>query len=254
MSADLSLQNSRSTPSLDKEREFHNARFENGDGRDAQLKYYWAIEAGGDRYHARVAELASAADVLDYGCSVGASAARIKDRCRSLVGIDISDVAIEVARREVATGEVAKFFVMDAMDMSFPDDSFDLAFGSGILHHLDTEGALCELRRVLRPGGRVVLWEPLGLNPAINFYRYITPAARTEDEHPLLPADFAIMRRTFSNVRVEFYGFTTIAAVPFRHTALGTISRLVLQRFDSIVARIPYVQLLCWYSLIECEK
>src|SRR3546814_1101008 len=79
---------------------------------------------------------------------------------------------------------------MNAEAMTFPDDSFDLVFGSGIIHHLDIDRAFGEIARVLRPGGRAVFIEPLGLNPAIELYRRFTPSARTPDEHPLLRRDF----------------------------------------------------------------
>jgi SAM-dependent methyltransferase len=254
----MSIDNAHSAESrtsvLDRERAFHNNRFENGDGRETQLKYYWAIQEGAEAYHARIGELARGADVLDYGCSIGLTSGTIKDRCHSLVGIDISEVAIDVARSTVGCDGIASFSVMDAMDMSFPDRSFDLVFGSGILHHLDTARSLSELARVIRPGGRVLLWEPLGLNPLINIYRYFTPSARTPDEHPLLPSDFAIMRRTFSSVDVKYYGLTTIAAVPLRGVVRSEMIRRALQRVDNIAAHIPYIQFLCWYSLIECKK
>jgi hypothetical protein len=44
---------------LGTEKAFHNKRFEGGDSRKAQLKYYWAIRSGSEKYCARVSELAS---------------------------------------------------------------------------------------------------------------------------------------------------------------------------------------------------
>jgi SAM-dependent methyltransferase len=238
---------------LETEKAFHNKRFEGGDSRKAQLKYYWAIQPGSEEYYARVSELAAGVDVLDYGCSIGEASARLKGRCRSISGIDISEVAIEIARAKTGGG-IASFSVMDAMNMSFPDESFDLVFGSGIIHHLDIEKSVSEVHRVLRPGGQAIFWEPLGLNPIINLYRLLTPEARTPDEHPLLPPDFRRMRRVFTTVHVKFFGFTTLVAVPLRDTRLGEASRRLLQSFDEIVCRMPFLQFLSWYSLIELQK
>jgi SAM-dependent methyltransferase len=238
---------------LETEKAFHNKRFDGGDSRTAQLKYYWAIQSGSEKYYEKISELAAGADVLDYGCSVGNASARLKEHCRSLTGIDISEVAIEIARAKMGGGN-ASFSVMDAMKMSFPDESFDLVFGSGIIHHLDTGKAVSEVHRVLRSGGQAIFWEPLGLNPMINLYRLLTPKARTPDEHPLLPADFRNMHRVFTTVHIEFFGFATLIAVPLRDTSLGEASRRLLQSFDEIVGRIPFLQFLCWYGLIELQK
>jgi ubiquinone/menaquinone biosynthesis C-methylase UbiE len=51
--------------------------------------------------------------------------------------------------------------------MPFADGSFDVAYGSSILHHLNLDDALAEVFRVLRPGGRIAFTEPNILNPQV---------------------------------------------------------------------------------------
>src|SRR3546814_15932996 len=80
---------------LERERDFHNARFEH-DARDAQLKYYDAIADCFRDYWARVNQLAAGADILEYGCTYGDSAMRLAATARTATGTDISDVAIEI--------------------------------------------------------------------------------------------------------------------------------------------------------------
>src|SRR3546814_11483257 len=84
---------------------------------------------------------------------------------RTATGIDISDVAIEKGRERARQKGFTnvRLEAMNAEAMTFPDDSFDLVFGSGIIHHLDIDRAFGEIARVLRPGGRAVFIEPLGL-------------------------------------------------------------------------------------------
>jgi SAM-dependent methyltransferase len=238
---------------LDSEREFHNRRFKDGDERVAQHKFYWAIEDGAALYARTVERLAKGADVLEYGCGTETMAPRIAGTARTVNAIDISDEAIRHARLDFSADNVT-FTVMDAMDLSFPDGSFDLIAGSGIVHHLDTDKAAQQMARTLRPRGKAVFWEPLGLNPAINAYRYLTPSARTPDEHPLLPRDFAIMRRYFPTVDVQFFGLTSIAAVPLRSHALGPHLRQGLIRLDRLAFHIPGLRYLAWFALIECAK
>ena len=92
--------------------------------------------------------------------------------------------AIEHARAEGLEDRLT-FRVMDAEQLEFADDSFNLVCGSGVLHHLDLNRAYAEVARVLEPTGIGVFEEPLGHNPAINAYRRRTPEMRTVDEHPL---------------------------------------------------------------------
>ena len=83
---------------IDREREFHNLRYATGT-REAQDKYYRAVEDGKALYRETVRALARGADVLEYGCSTGVEGVALAPVCRSVTGIDISDVAIEQANR-----------------------------------------------------------------------------------------------------------------------------------------------------------
>ena len=47
---------------------------------------------------------------------------------------------------------------MDANKLQFPDNSFDVVFGSSILHHLDINQTLDEITRVLKPNGKLVIF------------------------------------------------------------------------------------------------
>lgn len=242
------------TVRLEREREFHNARFERDD-RDAQLKYYDAIADCFRDYWARVDALATGADILEYGCAYGDNAMRLAATARTATGIDISDVAIDKGReRARARGlDNVRLEAMNAEAMTFADDSFDLVFGSGIIHHLDIDRAFAEIARVLRPGGRAVFIEPLGLNPAIELYRRLTPSARTPDEHPLLRHDFRRFDAAFRTTTCRFYGLTTLAVVPFRRTAAKAPLFAMTRAVDRGLFALPAVKWLAWYSLMEAE-
>jgi SAM-dependent methyltransferase len=131
-----------------------------------------------------VARCAKNKDILDYGCYDGWMLPRYEKLApASISGLDISENAIAKARANY--GNKAKFYAGDAHEMPFPDGSFDLVVGRAILHHLDLDLALKEIRRVLRPGGAAVFVEPLGDNPGAKLLRTLTPRARTKDEVPL---------------------------------------------------------------------
>lgn len=235
------------------EREFHDRRYSDGDQRQDQMKYYWAVDDGAQRYADLVAELAIGAAVLEYGCGLGSRGGELASVVKSFHAIDISEAAIRQAAAAVTATNV-HYEVMDAMKLAYPDASFDLVYGSGIVHHLDTEVAAREVARVLRPGGTALFWEPLGYNPVINVYRALTPSARTVDEHPLLARDFALMRRHFSSVDPTFFGLTSIAAVPLRQSRIGMPVRSALLWLDRALLRVPGLRMMAWYALIRCTR
>jgi SAM-dependent methyltransferase len=143
------------------------------------------------------------------------------------------------------------FEVMDAEHLTFPDASFDVICGSGILHHLDLARANTEIARCLAPQGEAVFVEPLGHNPAINAYRRFTPGLRTPDEHPLRMADFAAMRRSFGDVDVRYYALAALAAVPLRNRPSFPKMLERLEHFDAtLFRRVPAVRRYAWYSRI----
>ncbi|MGV0579276.1 class I SAM-dependent methyltransferase [Mycolicibacterium elephantis] len=236
-----------------REREFHNERFAAEGSRSNQAKYYWAVSDGEAAYARTYQDLARGRDVLEYGCGDTKKFLTLAPIVKSLHAIDISDRAIERLRGENTANNV-QLHVMDAMNMTFADESFDLVFGSGIIHHLDTETSAMEIARVLRPGGRAVFWEPLGLNPVINLYRKLTPSVRTPDEHPLLPKDLSVFEKYFSSVNAQYYGLATLAAVPLRNRSLGNKAAVLTRRLDRHLLTLPGVRSLAWFVLVTTEK
>ncbi len=212
---------------LARERAFHDQAF--SEHTRAQVRRFYTVNGALRRWYERtLAEYADGADALEYGCGPGSAAFALAEQGADVTGIDLSPVAIEQATqtaREQQPGAPLRFEVMDAEHLAFADDSFDLVCGSGILHHLDLEAAYGELARVLRPGGAAVFIEPMGHNPAINWYRSRTPELRTVDEHPMLMGDLAQARDHFADVQTRFFTLTSLAAVPLRNRA--TFPRIV---------------------------
>ncbi len=95
--------------------------------------------------------------ILEIGCSSGQFLIQLrKHGCQNIMGIDISEKAVKLCRE---AGLPAK--VMDAQRLDFPDGCFDLITASDVLEHLaDEKGALQEWCRVLKPGGRLVVFVP----------------------------------------------------------------------------------------------
>jgi ubiquinone/menaquinone biosynthesis C-methylase UbiE len=95
--------------------------------------------------------------VLDVGCGLGGFAeyARAWGASR-VVGVDFSD-AIDAAHERL--GDVVGFVQGDIYAMPLADESFDLAYSIGVLHHLpDPERGFQAMVRTVRPGGLVFAW------------------------------------------------------------------------------------------------
>jgi SAM-dependent methyltransferase len=129
-----------------------------------------------------------------------------------LVCINISEAELEEGRAMAGNGAVRpSFLLMDAHALDFPDHHFDVVFGSGILHHLDLGLALNEVRRVLKPDGLMIFFEPLDNNPIGRIIRRLTPRARTEDERPLRHAELARIGQAF-DCTLHFEQLVTVPA------------------------------------------
>jgi ubiquinone/menaquinone biosynthesis C-methylase UbiE len=112
-------------------------------------------------YYERPATLALAGDVagrriLDAGCGSGPLSAALRDRGAVVTGFDSSAGMLELARRRL--GGDADLHLADLdRPLPFPDGAFDDVVASLVLHYLeDWTAPLAELRRVLRPGGRLI--------------------------------------------------------------------------------------------------
>ena len=240
---------------IEREKNFHNERFSD-EFRGAQDKYYAALSDCFESYFSGISKFAEGGDVLEYGCATGQVSKRIAPLCNTITGIDISDVAINEANRTAAEKrmENASFHVMNAEDMSFNDASFDLVFGSGIIHHLNLENSFREISRVLRSDGVAIFIEPLGTNALYNAYRYFTPNSRTPDEHPLKKNDFLVAERYFSNIQLSFHGLTTLLCVPFRSTPLFNTVFKSTRSIDRTLFMINRFKWQAWYVLMRLEK
>jgi ubiquinone/menaquinone biosynthesis C-methylase UbiE len=101
------------------------------------------------------------ARILDIGCGDGALVRALAARGAIAVGVDPDPVMLAAARRLAAEAHVpATFLEGRAENLPFPDASFDVVTAMTVLCFVpDAKGALREMARVLRPGGRLVLGE-----------------------------------------------------------------------------------------------
>ncbi|MBU4480622.1 class I SAM-dependent methyltransferase [Patescibacteria group bacterium] len=195
--------------------------------------------------------------VLEYGCGTGSYAFNLAKHGATVLGIDISEIGIKMAKVKSKKTNLknVSFLVMDAESLQIEDNFFDIICGSGILHHLNLNKSLNEIVRVLKPNGKAIFIEPLGLNPFINFYRYLTPAMRTKNEHPLKTKDLKLIKNYFSHVNYKFFHLSSLLAVPFCNYRKFSSMLILLDKFDQKLFRyIPFIKLMSWQVVITLKE
>lgn len=96
------------------------------------------------------------AQVLDVGCGSGWAARLIAEQAREghVIGIDVSDEMVRVAREESRNNSNVEFRIASAESLPFDDATFTHAFSmESLYYYADLEKAASEIRRVLRPDG-----------------------------------------------------------------------------------------------------
>lgn len=110
--------------------------------------------------------------IADMGCGSGAFTSYIMKAYKNarIIGVDISKGCIDRAKRDF--GEI-EFAIDDVEKTKFKNDSFDVVWYSGILHHFpDFSKVAKEAFRILKPGGLFFSYDPNYYNPAFWLYRH----------------------------------------------------------------------------------
>ncbi|MFB6093170.1 MAG: methyltransferase domain-containing protein [Haloquadratum sp.] len=176
----------------------------NEEMRDEALEWF-AIEAG-DR-------------VLDVGCGTGFATEGLLRYTDDVHGLDQSAHQLAKAFEKFGTTDEVRFYRGDAERLPFADDAFDAVWSSGSIEYWPNPvAALSEFRRVVRPGGRVLVVGPdypdnrlfQYLADAIMLFYDEREAQRMFEEAGLVEIDHHIQQASPGSPRA----ITTIARVP----------------------------------------
>lgn len=155
--------------------------------------------------------------VLDLGSGTGVWSRSFVD----WYGVEV--VAVEPAAAMRARSAYRPVLGGDAAAIPLATGSVDAAWLSTMIHHLpDLDAAARELRRVLRPGGRVLIRSPFPGRQGITLYRYFTEAVRILDTYPTVDG----VRRAFARA-----GFGALTLEPVPQTTAASTAEL-LARLD----------------------
>ncbi|MDY6938518.1 MAG: class I SAM-dependent methyltransferase [Cyanobacteriota bacterium] len=107
---------------------------------------------------------------IDIGCGSGLFLPIVSQRCRELVGVDISPEFIRDSRETIERFNLINTRVFQAKSeaLPFPDDEFDTILMVDAIHHIyHLAETISEMNRVLKPGGKLIIYEPNILNPML---------------------------------------------------------------------------------------
>jgi SAM-dependent methyltransferase len=184
--------------------------------------------------------------VVDFGCGSGENTLLLAQRGAHVIGVDISESLIAVARKRLRVNGLAgaaQFIVGSAHDLPIDRDSIDVVLGIAILHHLDLDASAREIHRVLKRGGRAIFKEPVRDSRVIKAVRAAIPY-RAPDvspyERPLTSAELDRFASRFRCQRTRAFSlpFVNLAQVlpPLRRYIHGAyrLDGAILRRLPSL--------------------
>ena len=189
--------------------------------------------------------------VLDAGCGAG-SFTHLLSKALSdslIIGIDISRKSCKIAyNRSWSQNKKTEFLVADLLHLPFRNSSFDLIIFSEVLEHIfpyEREKVLCELQRVVKPCGYLLLTTPNGLHPVILlriFLSWISGGGiqlsnQIYDYPPLPPSLIALLKNAGWKIKsIYFDNYSTGTRIKIRvpNLPIFAIQFLVVASSQSI--------------------
>ena len=194
---------------------------------------------------------------LDIGCGTGGNSVWLAKKGAIVTAMDISPVniarTIEWAEKN---GVEVDAHVMDCEKLAFADKSFDLVFGSFILHHIDIEKAAPEIRSALKDGGKAVFIENSGDNPLLMFFRNrVLPVfglrKSPPSEYPLTAVKVRAAERILGKAKIYYPEtiFFVLFASYFMKDAQW--ARVIFSSLDGLMSLFPPARRLSYYKILE---
>lgn len=163
--------------------------------------------------------------VLDVGCGPGFYVTELLEQVGHngfVVGVDVSADMLAVARKRAAGHDNVELHEANATSLPVPDASFDQALAVQVLEYVqDVPAALAEMRRALRPGGRVVVWDvdwaTVSWHTAeAELMQRVVAAWDRHLTHPSLPRKLAPELRDagFEHIQMHAHPFATTQLIP----------------------------------------
>lgn len=202
--------------------------------------------------------------ILDCGCGAGHTSIMFTRRGATVQGFDIDANELRKAKALAeANGVQIDYARQRFEEIDYPDASFDMAFGSCVIHHVDVEKAVAQLGRVLKPAGRAVFIENSNRNRLLMFARNrivgifgVPKYGDDDEEHPLRGDEIKSMRAHFpGEIRLHWPTLVLFRLADF-YLFRGRsefLSRL-MRGLDAVIGSVPYLRRFGYFQIIEFKK
>ena len=192
--------------------------------------------------------------ILDIGCGPGFYVSEFLEQVGAdghVTGLDASEQMLAAAEERCREYDNAQFKRADAKSLPVEDASFDAALCVQVLEYVpDVDAALAEMHRVLRPGGRVALWDVDWTtvswhSSAPSRMPRVLDAWDDHLAHPALPRTLSARLRAagFADVRVEGHTFATNELTP---EAYGGSLMPLMEQYVTAEGVIPEDEAAAW--------
>lgn len=155
--------------------------------------------------------------VLDFGCGLGEASCYFAIKGAKVTACDLSQEMLNTTSKLAQKYHTQVATFKAEAHLQFPESfygQFDIVYVGNLLHHVDIDATLAQLKKLLKPNGVFVSWDPVFYNPMIMVYRIMAKNVRTPDEHPLKIKDLDLFRKHFSVVQFRpFWLFTLVVFI-----------------------------------------
>jgi ubiquinone/menaquinone biosynthesis C-methylase UbiE len=196
--------------------------------------------------------------LLEVGCGIGTDLVRFAKGGALCTGIDLAERSIELARANFALhgmAEAVDLRVADGEALPFPDDSFDVVYGHGVLQYsANPSRIIAECRRALKPGGEAIFM----VYNRRSWLNALSKLMKVELEHEDAPV---LRKYSMREFRSLLSGFADVRMVPERFPVRSRLhgdwkGALYNGVFVGVFNALPrsWVRPFGWHLMAFCRK
>lgn len=194
--------------------------------------------------------------LLEIGCGIGTDLARFARGGAEVTGLDLSQTAIDLAGRNFAhLGLTGDLRVADGEHLPFPDASFDVVYGHGVLQYAAApERIIAEAHRVLKPGGQGIFMVYNRIS-WLNALSKVMKVALEHEDAPVLKkysiGEFRALLAPFGEVRIVPERFPVKSRLHHGWKGLA-FNTFFVGSFNALPR--SWVRPLGWHLMAFCRK
>ncbi|HEV2488863.1 MAG TPA: methyltransferase domain-containing protein [Candidatus Acidoferrales bacterium] len=254
---------------ISSEREFFDKYYREHRGRTDPLESIWIAKATNPiarpldywEYTFHLVGTLDGKRALEVGCGGGWLTQMLALKGAVVSAIDVSEEGCVSTKLKLESKGLRyeSICVMDGHAMTFPDESFDIVFMAGVLHHVNIPRVLAEVRRVLKPHGKIVCYEPLRYGRLMRSLKQVWLRARglkdynhTEHEEALTDEDLAPFWQLFEKGFVRKFNF--LAKTDRLKNRFGRIAQLLRWTDYVLLSTVPPLRRYCTCAVCCFEK